>query len=885
MKPSTVPPTLEFRISMGIPVSQKEGDVYKKNAVTSNLVDETAIATIPGLVNVVTTDTISHNGKIVGARKGYVYIQSGDLLQYLNNNKLGKKKAITMYEVIKSAVARLEKDASEGRAPKFNTNELLFINNILNLKNPKGELKDNQIWFDVDNLTVKLGKKSIKFSELASKEQEIIEQLSEMYHSASAKTLRSGSPFFEYFFEDGKLQEREWKNYQSYLVSGKDRAVSDIPFVTIANPTAAQPYSFAGKYATLINFETGDEGYVPSEKEQEPPKPSQSGTPTKPSDVIESDVPVVVKFTNKQGEEFTVSLNDGSENTIPLFGGNFTFKASILPTGEIEIDTISPETNAETIQKFADTPAKIAAARKKYPTATEGLSDIDAATVFYIGEAADKIEAAINAGQTSAPAPVAPTATVSDIEAKKADIESLFSINAQSIIDNKEDILSNPTKYETTQTVGNVTTEQTVDVSKGNITVTQRISSNDKSIYFSNRIYLSSKGEVSSIISRGGGISFFKDKSGVVNEEAKLKMVNLAETVKNYFPEIFSKIQEYAKKYKGFITSIDNFRETVRQAKFIDAFDSFLYNKDLLSDIDFARITLHNAELAALEGAKPTEQPVEKKEAPAGKKKGLSGLKSGVQDEETRRVRTGESTERISDRDIEAFKAWHAKNVPNIPFEILESIITLHDGSKAWGVFEDGVAKFFKSGLRGTEYHEVFEGIWKAFLTQGERQAILDEFKAKRGNFLDRESGQLVDYSQATDRQAKERIADDFADYRLGKLPARTLSEKIRNFFKAIVDFFKTFVAKPSLKDDLFNSIDTGKFAEYVVSENAKSAAPEYRKIRIADGSVISEDQAWAIVQDMTITMAEYIFNRNNTDGLDKLFSPLATTGKDIYNA
>ncbi|NDF82545.1 MAG: hypothetical protein EB130_05215, partial [Actinobacteria bacterium] len=48
---------------------------------------------------------------------------------------------------------------------------------------------------------------------------------------------------------------------------------------------------------------------------------------------------------------------------------------------------------------------------------------------------------------------------------------------------------------------------------------------------------------------------------------------------------------------------------------------------------------------------------------------------------------------------------------------------------------------------------------------------------------------------------------------------------------------------------------------------------------------MISEDQAWAIVQDMTITMAEYIFNRNNTDGLEKLFNPLATTGKDIYNA
>ena len=752
MKPSTVPPTLEFRISMGIPVSQKEGEVYKKNAVTSNLVDETAIATIPGLVNVVTTDTISHNGKIVNARKGYVYIQSGDLLQYLNNNKLGKKKATTMYEVIKSAVARLEKDASEGKAPKFNSNELLFINNVLNLKNPIGELKDNQVWFDLDNLTVKLGKQTIKFSELASREQEIIEQLSGMYHSASAKTLRSGSPFFEYFFEDGKLQEREWKNYQSYLVSGKDRAVSDIPFVTIANPTAAQPYAFAGKYATLINFETGDEGYVPSEKEQEVPKASQSTASTKPSDVIESDVAVVAKLTNKQGEEYTVSLNDGSENTITMFGGDFNFKAIILPNGEVEIDALPTDTNRDTFQKFASDSKKIATARKTYASATEGLNDYAAASVFYIGRAKLEIEKAISEQQ--APAPVAPEAPVSE-EAKPVAEPKKAPSKIQKEID---------------------------------------------------------------------------------------------------------KINEARRK------ELEEFKGPLDQQFYIGAVDGPTVEEYINEKYD--------TQIEDLKAKSVSKQA----------KKGLSGLKSGVQDEETRRVRTGEPGERISGRDIEAFKAWHAKNVPNIPFEILESIITLHDGSKAWGVFEDGVAKFFKSGLRGTEYHEVFEGIWKAFLTQGERQAILDEFKAKRGNFLDRESGQLVDYSQATDRQAKERIADDFADYRLGKLPARTLSEKIRNFFKAIVDFFKTFVTKPSLKDDLFKSIDTGKFAEYVVSEDAKSAAPEYRKIFTEDGSVISEDEAWAIVQDMTITMSQYIFNRNNTDGLEKLFNPLATTGKDIYN-
>jgi hypothetical protein len=765
MEASTIPPTLEFRISRGIPVSQKEGEVFKKNSVTNSLVDETAIATIPGLINVVTTDTISHNGKIVNAKKGFVYIQSGDLLQYLNNNKLGKKKAATAYELIKDIITKLEKDASEGKAPQFDKNKLLFLKNVLNYKKITKDPKDNQFWFDTDNLTFQLGSQSYKFSEIASKEQEIVDQLSETYHSANAKTLRLESPFFEYFLEDGKLQEREWPNYQSYLASGKNRTTDEIPFVTIANPTEAQPYAFAGKYATLINFETGDEGYVPSEKEQEPPKPSSSGAPVRPSDIIESDVPVTVG---------PYTLNDGTVNTVTMFGGEFSFKANILPSGEIEIDTISPETNVETIQKFADAPAKVAIARKKYPTATEGLNDFDAATVFYIGEAASKVEAAINEGQASTPATITPAAPiVSGIEAKKADIERR---RQTSLISDKDG-----------------------DVVNG----------------------------MSTIISDGTE-GYYYDANG--NEEV-VSGINLEDT----------------------------------KAKLNSKYD---------------------AELADLENITPTEAPapVEKKTTPTGQKKGLSGLKSGVEDNETRRVRTGEAGGKISGRDIEAFRAWHAKNVPNIPFEILESIITLHDGSKAWGVFEGGVAKFFKSGLRGTEYHEVFEGIWKAFLTQSERQAILDEFKSKRGSFLDRESGELVAYSNSTDRQAKERIADDFSDYRLGKLPARTLFEKVRNFFKAIVDFFKAFVGNPSLKDDLFNSIDTGKFKDYVVSEEAKSAAPEYRKIYSADGTLISEDEAWGVVQDMTITMAGYIFNRNNTDGLDKLFNPLATTGKDIYN-
>lgn len=202
------------------------------------------------------------------------------------------------------------------------------------------------------------------------------------------------------------------------------------------------------------------------------------------------------------------------------------------------------------------------------------------------------------ATQTTTTTPTTPVST--DVE---TGISNLFTLNNQSAVENKEDIIANSSKYEFTKQIENVTVEQIIDVTKKSVTITQRVISNDKSIYFDNQIYISPQGEVSSRVSRGGGLSFFKDKSGVVDEEAKLKMVKLAETIKNYFPEIFAKIEDYAKKYKGFVISNKKFNETVKTVEFIDAFDSFLYDKELLSDADFIKITLHNSKLTTLEPA------------------------------------------------------------------------------------------------------------------------------------------------------------------------------------------------------------------------------------------------------------------------------------------
>jgi hypothetical protein len=260
--------------------------------------------------------------------------------------------------------------------------------------------------------------------------------------------------------------------------------------------------------------------------------------------------------------------------------------------------------------------------------------------------------------------------------------------------------------------------------------------------------------------------------------------------------------------------------------------------------------------------------PVEEKAEQAEQPKNIN-----IGDAEYRRIgRT--DVDRISDAELALFKEWHAKNAKNIPYQVLENVITINNTEKAWGAFENGVAKFFKGAQRGTEYHEIFEGIWKGFLSQGEQQSILDEFKAQTGSFLDRESGRRIDYADATDQQAKERIADDFAEFRLGKLPARNLTEKIKNFFKAIMDFFKSFVNKPTLKEDLFKAINTGEFADRTLPETVKNQAAEYRKI---EG--INAKQTNEFVQDITARVFGEIFANNSS-----LFNIEDITSFDLFN-
>ena len=220
----------------------------------------------------------------------------------------------------------------------------------------------------------------------------------------------------------------------------------------------------------------------------------------------------------------------------------------------------------------------------------------------------------------------------------------------------------------------------------------------------------------------------------------------------------------------------------------------------------------------------PTDETREE-EPPAPEQKVVkkSTLRSDSRGEEPlRAVGFGEKKkERITERDLEIFKEWAKDNVPGIPYEILERIFIAKNNTLAWGVFQDDVAKFYRGAIKGTEYHEVFEAIWNTFLTPEEQTMILEDERSKSGTFVDRQSGKKFRYDDAvvTDDMLKERIADDFAEFRLGKIPAISLTDKIIRFFRNIINFVTSKLFKErTLKDKLFEQIEAGRFKESKMS-------------------------------------------------------------------
>lgn len=205
------------------------------------------------------------------------------------------------------------------------------------------------------------------------------------------------------------------------------------------------------------------------------------------------------------------------------------------------------------------------------------------------------------------------------------------------------------------------------------------------------------------------------------------------------------------------------------------------------------------------------------------------------------RVIPGNQPDKFKKENWTEVERWLKANFPNIPVYRVKNVIQATNGRQAWGMFKDGALYIYENAEVGTVYHEVFEAVWKMFTDTKEQDSIRSEFRQRKGTFVDRPSGETINYADATDQQVKEQLAEEFRDYvHYKKIPPKPAKGRpfILKLFSDIVNFIKRFfLGKDSTSkvEEMFKKISTGGYRNL----------PHTNQLSLANRGIIDIDEAY----------------------------------------
>jgi len=214
-------------------------------------------------------------------------------------------------------------------------------------------------------------------------------------------------------------------------------------------------------------------------------------------------------------------------------------------------------------------------------------------------------------------------------------------------------------------------------------------------------------------------------------------------------------------------------------------------------------------------------------------------------------------------------------------FKILDGMLKTTEGGLAWGALRDNMIYIYKNAEIGTTYHEAFEAVWYHFLTGKEQQDLYDEFTGRKGDFTTYNREKKA-YSDATVKEAKEQLAEEFRNYKMNEeLPEQP---KQRSFFKRLLDFIKWVLGiDPSKRNELFKKMNNGYYRKYSSSLRGPMERPEFSYYREPGLENFSERIVQDMLQGMTAELLGEIFGENAAI-IDQLEDDFETTAKSIYD-
>jgi hypothetical protein len=214
-------------------------------------------------------------------------------------------------------------------------------------------------------------------------------------------------------------------------------------------------------------------------------------------------------------------------------------------------------------------------------------------------------------------------------------------------------------------------------------------------------------------------------------------------------------------------------------------------------------------------------------------------------------------------------------------FEKVDQMLQTTGGGLAWGALENNMIYVYKNAEVGTTYHEAFEAVWYHFVPGKEQQDIYNEFIGRKGDFVTY-AGKKKKYSEATVKEAKEQLAEEFRDYKIsGTLPKQP---KQRSFFQRLLKFIKWLLGlESSDRNRLFKKMNKGYYRGFSTSLRGPMTRPEYAYYREPGLSEFPETIVQDMLQGMTAELFAEIFGENASI-IDQLEEDFETTATSIYD-
>ncbi len=323
-------------------------------------------------------------------------------------------------------------------------------------------------------------------------------------------------------------------------------------------------------------------------------------------------------------------------------------------------------------------------------------------------------------------------------------------------------------------------------------------------------------------------------------------------------PEFYQQMFDMVKEGKDTIAGVKESNAPLLQK---------LYNDSKLKDKKDVWLALNpeankiNAKYDGLIAALQTSQATEQSK-PAGLFSNFAKEKRAPKG----RTKLQEEVTNYTPEDIDEIKAFFKKNLPQVALEFVPELIKLADGNLAWGVFYDSTVQVFEQAMSGTGYHEAFEVVFGGILNRKQQSALLSQMKKREGSFQNFATNGIVKYSEASDSQLREEMAEEFMRFK----KTGVVKEDNRNFFQKLIDFIKSFILGIDRINEVFTKLDEGYYSQKVLSPLRDTRTRKFTNLSPLETLKYLKSFSYEIVDSIVSATS---FNRfdNNFDVRDEL--------------